>query len=347
MQRVTPDAMLNIGLVNYSKSMSYEENLGKNATSYMAVQTDATSYNNGVVNSTVSGSEINIPIAIVTGILMFILNAVIIAGNLLVILTVVKLHNMRSVTNCIIASLALSDLMMGILILPFAAVNEVLGYWVFGKYCDFHTAADILFCTASIIHLCMISADRYTAITQPFDYHRKITHKTAAIMIAVTWFISVLISFPPIYAGWWRDPNIKSYNDPWLCAFMPNADFALISSLCSFYVPLFCMCFMYIRIFTVALRQARQIDSMECNLATSHNMPRLRNILRRERRAAKTLGIIMGVFIFCWLPFFLMNIINHRCGRCYPPALVTVFIWLGYANSAANPFIYAFNKEFR
>ncbi|XP_022919770.1 tyramine receptor 1 [Onthophagus taurus] len=71
--------------------------------------------------------------------------------------------------------------------------------------------------------------------------------------------------------------------------------------------------------------------------------------LSKERRAARTLGIIMGVFVICWLPFFLMYVIVAFCQKCEPSPRLSQFItWLGYINSTLNPIIYTiFNLDFR
>nr|QMS43314.1 octopamine-tyramine receptor [Thaumetopoea pityocampa] len=71
--------------------------------------------------------------------------------------------------------------------------------------------------------------------------------------------------------------------------------------------------------------------------------------LTRERRAARTLGIIMGVFVVCWLPFFVIYLVIPFCASCcLSNKFINFITWLGYINSALNPLIYTiFNMDFR
>ncbi|KAJ1523003.1 hypothetical protein ONE63_002139 [Megalurothrips usitatus] len=69
---------------------------------------------------------------------------------------------------------------------------------------------------------------------------------------------------------------------------------------------------------------------------------------RMETKAAKTLGIIVGGFICCWMPFFTMYLVRAFCPECINPTVFSVLFWLGYCNSAINPCIYAlFSNDFR
>jgi len=65
----------------------------------------------------------------------------------------------------------------------------------------------------------------------------------------------------------------------------------------------------------------------------------------RERKATKTLGIILGAYIVCWLPFFIYTLVVSACDSCFHPGLFDIFTWLGYLNSLINPIIYTMSNE--
>ena len=83
--------------------------------------------------------------------------------------------------------------------------------------------------------------------------------------------------------------------------------------------------------------------------------PRPANVIKihmqkfnREKKAAKTLAIIVGAFIMCWMPFFTIYLVGAFCESCIPPVVFSVTFWLGYCNSAMNPCVYGlFSKDFR
>ena len=74
------------------------------------------------------------------------------------------------------------------------------------------------------------------------------------------------------------------------------------------------------------------------------NLSRKLAKLSKEKKAAKTLGCVMGIFIICWLPFFVTNIVSGFCFQCLgsdPELVFQIVTWLGWLNSSMNPFIYA------
>src|SRR6218665_856965 len=297
-------------------------------------------------------------------------------GNLLVMVSVYRTDRLRTLTNSFVVSLACADLMVAILVMPFSASQEISGRWFMGRViCDLFNANDVQFSTSSLLHLCCISVDRYIAITDPFHYPSRMTRRRARWMLAVVWGSSVLLSHVPIHLGWYSPLEAEAATD--LCQFKVNRVYGLISGAVSFWTPAAVMVVAYAKIYCEAKKQEDRIYSLtysvgRCMVAVhevkylavnDRQQPRAvspssstarqeRHKLKSEHKAAKTLGFVMGAFIVCWLPFFSWYLTTSLCSSdlCWTPpsALVPLFFWIGYLNSALNPVIYAFfNRDFR
>ena len=139
--------------------------------------------------------------------IVIVIMAVIIVGNLLVIISIFSEAALQGVQNWFVASLGVADLTLGIFVMPFSLAQEVMGYWVFGDiWCQVHSALDVLLCTASILNITLISLDRYWSITRAVEYINVRTEATVTIMIFVVWFLSFLVSFPPLLYVPWQKP---------------------------------------------------------------------------------------------------------------------------------------------
>ncbi|XP_012989325.2 D(5)-like dopamine receptor [Esox lucius] len=249
--------------------------------------------------------------------------------------------------------------------MPWKAMSEVAGSWIFGSFCDTWIAFDIMCSTASILNLCIISMDRYWAISSPFRYERKMTQRFAFVMIGVAWTLSILISFIPVQLNWHKaeeeNATMNDTNQIEDCNASLNSTYAISSSLISFYIPVVIMVGTYTRIYRIAQTQIRRISSLERavehaqnNQQTTEQTNSLKTTFKKETKVLKTLSIIMGVFVFCWLPFFVVNCIVPFCDinnlddpLCVSNTTFNIFVWFGWANSSLNPVIYAFNADFR
>ncbi|XP_029900556.1 5-hydroxytryptamine receptor 1D [Myripristis murdjan] len=319
-------------------------------------------------------------------------------SNAFVIATIFLTRKLHTPANFLIGSLAVTDLLVSILVMPISIVYTVSKTWSLGQIvCDIWLSSDITFCTASILHLCVIALDRYWAITDALEYSKRRTMRRAAIMVGVVWVISISISMPPLF---WR--QAKAHEELTEC--MVNTDqisYTLYSTFGAFYVPTVLLIILYGRIyvaarsrifktpassgkrFTTAQLIQTSAGSSLCSLNSASNqeahlhsgtrsaggggggsplfmnsvkvkladsvLERKRLCAARERKATKTLGIILGAFIVCWLPFFVGTLVMAICKECwFDPVLFDVFTWLGYLNSLINPIIYtAFNDEFK
>ncbi|XP_021915212.1 alpha-2 adrenergic receptor-like isoform X1 [Zootermopsis nevadensis] len=156
-------------------------------------------------------SGYSMPHIIIASIVVTLLMIVVVVGNMLVIIAIATEKALKNIQNWFIASLAVADFFLGLVIMPFSLANEIMGYWIFGNWwCDVHSAMDVLLCTASIMNLCLISLDRYWSITQAVDYLKKRTPVRAAVMITLVWILSGLICIPPLL-GWKVDRPVEEF----------------------------------------------------------------------------------------------------------------------------------------
>ncbi|XP_074042624.1 octopamine-Tyramine receptor isoform X2 [Leptinotarsa decemlineata] len=205
---------------------------------------------------------------------LFILLTVI--GNVLVILSVFTYKPLRIVQNFFIISLAVADLTVALLVLPFNVAYTVLGRWIFGIHvCKMWLTSDVLCCTASILNLCAIALDRFWAITDPINYAQKRTVKRVLVMIAGVWVLSLLISSPPLI-GWNDWPSSDVFAERQICMLTKRQGYVIYSSSGSFFIPLFIMTIVYVEIFIATKRRLRE-RSQAAKINISKNMSKIKN----------------------------------------------------------------------
>ncbi|XP_012404794.2 trace amine-associated receptor 9-like [Sarcophilus harrisii] len=265
-------------------------------------------------------------------------------GNLLVITAILHFKQLHTPTNFLIASLAGADFLVGLTVMPFSMVRSVESCWYFGdSYCKFHTCFDGSFCYASLFHLCFISIDRYIAVTDPLVYPTKFTVPISGMCIAVSWGCSVTYSFSLFYTGV-NDDGLEDLVIALTCVggcqAAMNQDWVLFGFLL-FFIPTIAILILYGKIFLVAKHQARKIESTSSQIQNSAEKYKDR-VTKRERKAAKTLGIAMAVFLVSWLPYFIDSLIDAYMNFITPPYIFEILLWCVYYNSAMNPLIYAF-----
>ncbi|XP_018422437.1 PREDICTED: 5-hydroxytryptamine receptor 7 [Nanorana parkeri] len=318
---------------------------------------------------------------IVIGVVLSIITVFTIAGNGLVIISVCIVKKLRQPSNYLVVSLAAADLSVAIAVMPFVIITDLVGgKWLFGKvFCNVFIAMDVMCCTASIMTLCVISVDRYLGITRPLTYPARQNGKLMAKMVFIVWLLSASITLPPLF-GWAQNVTVER-----MCLISQDFGYTVYSTAVAFYIPMTVMLIMYQRIFIAAkisaekhkfvsiprLMEQEGIYCLEEKMAPKKNSKKKKaaeefatlsklirqdrkniSIFKREQKAARTLGIIVGGFTLCWLPFFLLStarpfICGIRCS-CMPLRLERTLLWLGYTNSLINPLIYAFfNRDLR
>ena len=277
--------------------------------------------------STLNGSapgDVNDPLNIFSFSCLLLIITMTLSGNALVILAFKKNTKIRTVTNYFVVSLAVADILVALVSMPIWAAYLMSGVQLKQGLLKVWTFIDILCGVASIINLTAISIERYFCITYPLNYHTTMTSRKAITTIIIIWVFSIIMSSLKIIL--WE---------------LPPPKYELVIVISCFFVPLLIMCISYRYIFKTARFQARQIA-----LLIKGNVKNF--LLASEMRAAKTIAVVIGAFVICWGPFFIINIVYGFCDGCVAAVTIVVAKWMHYTNSVFNPIVYAcMNKEFR
>ncbi|XP_036213285.2 octopamine receptor beta-3R isoform X1 [Bactrocera oleae] len=213
---------------------------------------------------------LSLSIFIVKGFIFALIISAAVLGNALVIISVRRNRKLRVITNYFVVSLAMADMLVALCAMTFNATVELSdGKWMFGRFmCNVYNSLDVYFSTASILHLCCISVDRYFAIVRPLEYPLYMTTHTVYFMLANVWILPALISFTPIFLGWYttaeHQREISLHPDQ--CSFVVNKAYAIISSSVSFWIPGIVMLCMYWRIYKEAVRQRKALSRTSSNI---------------------------------------------------------------------------------
>lgn len=259
-----------------------------------------------------------------------------ISGNGLVLLAMVKSKTLRTPTNLFISSLSVADLLIGTIAMPISIAGTFSKpQWFYSRLFDFMLSQSF---TASTFNLSVVSFDRFVAVSFPLRYRTIMTKQKTIVAIIFIWLTSLLLSSINLV-----DFKLSRQRD----------ELRLIFSILMFIIPFLIILYFYWRIFKVADRQAVTIKSQSRVFQIHIEMT---NNPWKERRAAITIFIIVGIFAVCWIPNVIMAIIQVCLdvpNTCDPNRYKIECGWwvtmtIAFANSSLNPFIYAIrNYEFR
>nr|XP_055042957.1 trace amine-associated receptor 13c-like [Misgurnus anguillicaudatus] len=258
-----------------------------------------------------------------------------VCGNLIVIISIVISKQLHTPTNLIILSLAVSDFLVGICVMPVESFRSINACFHMKQVqCHiFHYIMSILG-SASLANILFVAIDRYLAVCNPLQYISRVTIRRTLVCISLGWIVSIccnflIVDFSSIQSG----ATVVCVRE---CAVPVNQARGGAIVIINFISPFTAMIIMYIRILTVAFRQAKAISNIEKQNVSQKNQKSSR---KSEMKATKTLGSVVSLYIICWIPFYItsLNMKYFQNSSVSFSALLCLF----YTNSCINPFIYA------
>lgn len=216
-------------------------------------------------------------------ILAGIVSVVTILGNFMVLLSFAIDRSIRQPTNYFIASLAASDLLIGMFSMPLYTLYGILGSWPLGPWlCDIWLSLDWTVCLASQYTVFFITVDRFCSVKIPAKYRNWRTEKKVIIMVTATWVLPTVVFFTSVI-GWQFFVGKRTVaEDQCSVQFMENPLFTLFLTVGYYWITLVVMCGLYSGIYTVALKLQQKSEAKHRKLTTAMGM------MADQNKSAKT-----------------------------------------------------------
>ncbi|XP_055361239.1 trace amine-associated receptor 13c-like [Betta splendens] len=243
-------------------------------------------------------------------------------------------RQLHTSTNLLVLSLAVVDLLVGLLQMPIEIILY-RGCWLLSDFiCALNFSLSYLLVSVSVGNLVLISVDRYVAVCEPMFYSTKVTVGRVQLCVCLCWFCSA------VHSGWILRDFVKRQQHNRLefcygeCVVAITYAQVAVDFMVTFLGPFVVISCLYVRVFVVAVSQARAVRSHLAALRRSEAVKPKKS----ELKAARTLGVVVLVFLLCSAPYYFFSVaaeVNSISGT-------SVSLWLLYFNSCLNPLIYTF-----
>uniref|UniRef100_A0A3B1IM36 Trace amine-associated receptor 13c-like n=1 Tax=Astyanax mexicanus TaxID=7994 RepID=A0A3B1IM36_ASTMX len=256
-------------------------------------------------------------------------------GNLLIIISVCHFKQLHTPTNMLILSLAVSDFLVGALVIPMLLIWTIETCWIFNaEFCLCYMLSSYFLTSISIHNVALIAVDRYFALSNPFLYTNKVSVRTLCIVVVCDWCVMFFYNLVAHYFS----RNFKSLvMCPGDCYLALDENWSLVDNLVIFVIPCSLIIILYSLVFVLVRKHAVAIRELNVNTKTQTSHKTIS--MQSERKAAKVLGIVVSVFLACLFPYSIYSSLGKAIEvkvELFQKVLILV-----YLNSTVNPIIYA------
>lgn len=254
--------------------------------------------------------------------------------NLLVIISISHFRQLHTPTNALLLSLAVSDLVVGLLVMPIEGLHHMEMCWRLGKMmCALTPYVTYCVLSASVGNMVLISIDRYLAICDPLLYTNKVTLNRAKIAICLCWASSLLHNGCILMSHLKQPERYSSCHGQ--CVVVIDHISGIVDLFITFFFPCTIMVVMYMRVFAAAVAQMRVVRLQNAAIAVNAAT----RVKKSEWKAARTLGIVITVYLMCFCPYYYPALAGGNTTN--NPSYFAALSWIMMINSCVNPLIYA------
>ncbi|XP_037644964.1 trace amine-associated receptor 13c-like [Sebastes umbrosus] len=275
------------------------------------------------------------PEAVILNILLSTISLLTVALNLLVIISVSHFRQLETPTNILLLSLAVSDFLVGLLLMPVEILRKTSCWFLGDLMCSLYKYLSFVITSASVGIMVLISFDRYVAICDPLHYTTRITVNTVKLCVSLCWLCAVC------YSSFFVKDDLTQlgrYNSCYReCLFVIDYIAGAVDLVLTFIVSVTVIIVLYMRVFAVAVSQARAMRSHITAVTLRLSVTQTAN--KSELKAARTLGVLVVVFLMCFCPYYCFGITGEYLTNS---SNAFFMLFLFYFNSCLNPVIYAF-----
>uniref|UniRef100_A0A3P8UZX6 G-protein coupled receptors family 1 profile domain-containing protein n=1 Tax=Cynoglossus semilaevis TaxID=244447 RepID=A0A3P8UZX6_CYNSE len=255
--------------------------------------------------------------------------------NLLVIISISHFRQLHTTTNLLLLSLAVSDCLVGILLMPFLLLFQ---YPACRSFCDIACVVSyflsFVLVSVSVGNMVLISVDRYIAICNPMFYTTRVTLGRVKLSVGICWICSL------VHSCWILRDVLKQPNayrtSCGECVIVVNLAEGVVDLVVTFAAPILVIVILYLRVFVVAVSQARAMRSHITTVELGRS--KTTKAEKSELKAARVLGIVVVVFLLCSFPYYGFTLAAES--GLVSDSSYSIVVWFMYSNSTLNPVIY-------
>ena len=292
-------------------------------------------------------------LAVLESSIVIFLNVFSFTGNLLVCLAVYNNRRLRTIPNMFVVALAISDILVSVLTMPFTAAILMAGRWLFDQkhqFCLFMGFCLFQCGVASLLMMCQVAVNRYFCVVKPNLYRKIYKKRNTLILIILTWVLALAASIPPLLMKKGKYV-FQPGKGQCLFAFETNVAFTIFLDVFYIATNMTIIAYCYFKVYQTVTSSNKRFRPNNKNMSKEEKKQLAANV--EEAKVTKTLAGVVFAFACCWLPIGVIDTIDVFQGdTLLPRQLYLTYGYLVFISSTVNPFIYGilsptFRREYR